>query len=298
MKPRLKLLVGVSILLSSYLVLHSFYALRRDTLLHLKVLDVGQGDSLLVKFPHGEFILVDGGPDPSLTTKLLSNLPPGPCVLKAVVLTHPHSDHLAGLIDVVKLCTIETAFTTEYASKSFGYEKWLKALAYSKSSGKLGSVVYVYAGDSFEVDGVVFQVLWPPGSKYVQEVRNANYASIVLLLKYRDFSALLTGDAEASVYYSGEFSKLRSPLTLLKAPHHGSIDSLNKDFFEKIKPGIVVVSVGAGNNFGHPSPVTLSYYASLGSRIYRTDHDGDVDISTDGQNVWVRPGVINPHQIN
>lgn len=245
-------------------------------LLVMKFYDVGQGDSLLIKTPNGKKVLIDGGPDSKIATYVLGEFfPLEECHIDIIVLTHPHLDHLSGLLDVFKLCKIETLYmeNSEIKSKAFASFKQLIDEEYLEN--KNFKVIFPHSGDVFDLDGVNFEVKWP-STEFSSG--NENYMSIVLLLKYGDFEALLTGDAEKKAY---DGMVIPYQVEVLKVAHHGSVDGLHPEFLANLKPLVSVISVGKGNKYNHPSLTVVNFLAKFGT-VYRTDVDGTVVIRSNG----------------
>jgi competence protein ComEC len=142
------------------------------------------------------------------------------------------------------------------------------------------NVKNVFAGDSFEVDGVYLKVLWPSKEFLNENISDINDVSIIIFLDYGDFEALLTGDATDKVLGNIDYSQVETlvdgDFDVLKVPHHGSKYSLHKDFYEKLNPKKCVISVGEGNRFNHPSPFVIDYFEESGCEVLRTDILGDI----------------------
>jgi competence protein ComEC len=240
--------------------------------LQVTVLDVGQGDAILVTTPHGRRFLVDGGPSGiQLAREVGAVLPHWEREVDAVLLTHPEEDHLGGLVELLDRYDVATAYDTGRAASSPAYAIY-RRLARTRT---------LSAGDAFEQDGVRFEVLWPPAG-YESEQTNAT--SLVLRLTYGEVSFLLAGDIGADVQRElMEGGNLT--VTVLKVPHHGSKTS-DPGFFAAVDPSLAVIPVGAGNPFGHPAPEVLAALSK--ASVLRTDLHGRVTISTDGQRLRVR----------
>lgn len=256
-----------------------------DGLLHLYVLDVGQGDALLVVTPNGRRMLVDGGPSPSAVLDGLGrHLAPWDRRLDVVALTHPDDDHVAGLPAVLDRYDVGLIVHAPPDIATAGAAAWAEGV---RREG--ASVERVSTGARLTLDeaaGVTAEVLWPPEAPVSGTDADVNNSSVVMRLTVGRVAMLLTGDIESVV----EQRLVRSPDSLraavLKLPHHGSGTSTTPDLVAAVKPWAAVVSVGADNSFGHPAPETLARLGDV--PIFRTDVDGTVHVITDGRNVWVR----------
>ncbi len=249
--------------------------------LTVSVLDVGQGDAILVRTPGGQTILVDGGPSGrALTAALGRELPAGLRRIELVVLTHPQDDHVTGLVEVLERYEVGAVLTSSLPGTSAAFESWQQALA--RRSVRVHEAA---AGEWLVLgEGVRLQVLGPPAPLLSGTADDVNNASIVLRLVYRDVSFLLTGDVaaegEAALLRAG--GELRS--TVLKVAHHGSDGSTTDAFLRAARPRVAAISAGATNSFGHPSPTTQLRLA--GVPFYRTDVNGRIRFETDGRRLW------------
>lgn len=260
--------------LATIVLFTSLLPLRGPGVLELAVLDVGQGDSLLLTTPGGKHILVDGGPSGVETAgEVSSQLPHWQRGLHAVVLTHPQQDHLGGLPEVLKRYDVAAVYETGATNSTEGFT------AYRRQAGAWRSLA---TGDSFEIDGVRFKVLWPDEGYAPNGLNNG---SLVIRVEYGATRILLTGDVESAAQtVLLERGDLQADI--LKVPHHGSGTS-SEAFLDGVNPGIAVISVGEGNPFGHPREAVLQ--ALAGADVYRTDIHGSVIIQSDGARITVLP---------
>jgi len=249
--------------------------------LSITVLDVGQGDAILIETPSGNRALIDGGPSESVLQAALGRrLPCYDRRIDLVALTHPQADHAGGLTAALDRYEIGIVLDNGVPPTSALVEHWREALT---ASGV--TTLAPHHGLKLDLgDGATLTVL-SQASDPDQPPANLNDSSLVLRLTYGSFSMLLTGDlgpgGELAIRESG--TTLRS--TALKVSHHGSATSTSADFLDLVDSSVAVISVGNDNRFGHPAPDVLDRLAD--QAIYRTDQSGDVTLTTDGKQVWV-----------
>ncbi len=284
-RPVLRLGAGLLALALAALVLVA--ASRPDGRLHVIVLDVGQGDAILVRTPHDGRILVDAGPDPDrLLVALDARLPPWDRRIDLVILTHPHEDHVAGLPLLLERYRVGRVADPGMPGAGPGWAALLPALRQHGLARTL-----LVAGDRLQLDGLQLAVLWPDASRVPASSsplgRTVNDASIVLLGTFGRRHVLLAADAEDDV--DPELVARGLPaLDLLKVAHHGSRTATSQPLLAALRPGIAVVSVGARNDYGHPASATLERIRAAGATVYRTDRNGAVDVALDDRGVDVR----------
>ena len=245
--------------------------------LRVTFLDVGQGDSALLEVPGGA-VLVDQGPPEAEVATQLRRL--GVRSLTAVVLTHPQRDHVGGAAEVIRRLRVGTVIDPGLAAASASADE---NAARSSARAQQVPVQVVRAGQIFRIGALRLRVLWPDGPGLASEDPNSN--AVVLLASYRSADVLLTADAESDVT-----SRLPlRPVEVLKVAHHGSEDSGLPDLLRVLRPRIAVISVGEGNDYGHPRAETLAALAATpGLTTYRTDRDGRVVVESDGVDLSAR----------
>jgi competence protein ComEC len=253
-----------------------------DGRLHVVFLDVGQGDAIYIETPAGSRVLVDGGPDPLDAVRALGERGmAGDRSIDLLVLTHPHSDHLGGLIGVLDRYDVRAVMERRLELDGSLYETWRTAIADEGARS-----IVAMAGTRLTIDGLLIEVLSP----FSGPQSDINDASVVLKLTYGGVSFLLAGD----VFATGERAMVRAGADLsadvLKVAHHGSRTSASGVFLAAVDPAVAVISLGADNRFGHPHSRTLNALAAHvePESLYRTDLDGTVEMSTDGERLWVQ----------
>ena len=237
-------------------------------------IDVGQADAALV-ICDGRYMLIDGGnaEDSDLIYAYLERH--GARHLDCMVASHAHEDHIDGLSGALNYARVDAAFcpVTEYDSKVF--ENMVKYLA---EQGK--SLTVPEPGDKFSLGSARVEILGP-----VKEYDGTNDTSIVLRIDYGETSFLFTGDMETGAERDLVDSGANLKADVLKAGHHGSDTSSGYVFLREVDPRYVVVSVGEGNKYGHPSNEVLSRYRDLGAEVFRTDMQGHIIAKSDGSTV-------------
>lgn len=240
-----------------------------DQAVHVSILDVGQGDAILVRQKDRE-LLIDGGPDGAVLGQLGAAMPFWDRDIELAVLTHPHADHFAGLTQVMGRYHVGTLITSGRENSTENHQAFKSAAAEEGSR-----VVVTDRGDEFMLSpDAKFRVLSPsqPNSS-----NDLNDASVVLELDAFGRRALFMGDATMRV--EQELLERGDDLhaDFLKVGHHGSKYSSSKEFLEAVHPAVAAVSVGK-NSYGHPASATLRRLQDAGAKTWRTDRDGGLDI--------------------
>jgi len=242
--------------------------------LRITVLDVGQGDGTLLQVPEGN-VLVDQGPPEANVAGQLARL--GVRRLAAVVLTHPQRDHIGGAARVLGRLRIDMVLDPRIPSESPDEEAALAA-----ARRRHVAVVTASAGRTFRLGALRLRVVWP--RQPVLPGDDPNNAAIVIHARYGELDALLTSDAESNVTLPLHLPQIE----VLKVAHHGSADAGLERLLETLRPRIALISVGKGNDYGHPTPSTLATLeAQSGLDVYRTDLNGAITVESDGHRIEV-----------
>ncbi|MEL7566667.1 MAG: DNA internalization-related competence protein ComEC/Rec2 [Dehalobacterium sp.] len=257
-------------------------------LLTVTFLDVGQGDAIFVRSPSGRNCLIDGGGKPNeigdsvgeqVVVPYLQNIGLGK--LDLVILTHPHDDHMKGLVTVLAEMQADRLVFAENFLKSPALAPLLDL-----ASNRQVPLIPVSKGQAISLDQEVkLMVLSPAKQSTPPDEEEENNNSLVIKLTYQDISFLLTGDAEMACL-SSLLDCLDLDSQVLKLPHHGSKTGFLPDFYEQVSPKAVVICVGK-NSFGHPAPDIIDYWEERNTPLYRTDREGAITFSTNGKELWV-----------
>lgn len=253
-----------------------------DTLL-FAALDVGQGDALFIQSESGAQVLVDGGPDDAVLSKLGAVMPFWDHSLDVVILTHPDADHITGLVEVLKRYRVGLVVETGVMHTSGVFKEWQRILA-----EKNIPVAYAAHGDELFInEHTRLFILSPFASPKGKEISKTNNTSIIARLLHEDVSFLLTGDAEQDMEkILAVIVKDMLDTDVLKVGHHGSKTSTSAELLEAVTPDLALMSVGKQNRYGHPHPEVISRLEKEGILVFRTDVQGDIRLRSDGEKVW------------
>ena len=255
--------------------------------LELHLLDVGQGDAVALRTPRGRWILVDAGGawtgGDAARSVVLPYLRRRGGSVALLATTHPHADHIGGATRLIRTADVATVWDGGYVSPSPMYREMLAAARQERTPWRR-----VAAGDSTSIDGVSLLVL-APDSAWLAGLSDPNEGSLILRVAFGEASFLLTGDAESGEEgWLLEHQRDRLRADVLKVGHHGSATSSTADFIAAVRPRVALVSVGAGNTYGHPSEDVLRRMEAEGAHLLRTDDEGTIVVSTNGVTIDVR----------
>jgi competence protein ComEC len=259
---------------------------RPDPRLHVAVLDVGQGDATLIRTPGGRLLLLDGGPNPAtLLAHLGSRLGLAERHLHVVALTHPHEDHVAGLVEVVNRFSVGQVVEGAVDYPSSGADRW-RALLHDRAVPTVTGAT----GQQWQLDdGVTLDVWAIPPAPGSRADRLEPPGALLLRLRYGATSLLLPGDLVAEQAHRLRAAGHDLRATALLVPHHGSRTGLDAELLRAIGPTLAVVSSGDRNRFGHPAPQTLALLDAHAVPVWRTDRDGTTELPSDGAAWTVQP---------
>ncbi|MBP1764301.1 MAG: ComEC family competence protein [Firmicutes bacterium] len=251
----------------------------KDAPLMIKVLDVGQGDAILIR-GNGQVVLIDAGDVPT-RDKLAAYLKAeGITTIDKLVITHPHADHLGGFAALADQFAIKQIYDSGQTTTTALYRQYLSAVQKKK-------IPFSVVADGEQIDlgaGILLKVLAPGKPHLTGTDSDLNNNSVVLRLTFGKFSMLFAGDAEQPEEeqilrkYSREIKS-----TVLKSGHHGSRTSSSQPFLDAVAPEAAMISAGVNNDYHHPHPSTLKKYEKQKIAVFRTDLNGIVTIASNGE---------------
>ena len=290
-----------------FVLITAFLFSQPDRLLHIVFCDVGQGDGIYIRFPGGEDMVIDGGPNSNILSCLGDHMAFLDRTVEIVLLTHPQYDHYRGLTDMVSRYNVKILIASPVENKAESYQEFKKIVRENKIA-----VINAYAGDGIRIGdaasgkNVEIAVLSPDKIWVADNISSINQHddllsnkvlglttkhddlndfTIVTQISYGLFDVLLSGDAESKVLDKiiNDGKIVSNDIEVLKIAHHGARAGLNQNIAEYIKPDLAVISVGKNNRYGHPTKEVLEILESLNIPIKRTDLDGEVETVTDGK---------------
>lgn len=278
-KYKLILLVAVGFFCA--FIWYAVYREDRGGILTVSFLDVGQGDAIFIDTPNGNQVLIDGGPDKKVLRSLNEVIPFYDRSIDLVALSHPHKDHVAGLLDIFSRYLVSGFLESGVSVKTPEYVS-LKEIV--EDSGARS--VEALRGMKIDLGGGVMMEVLLPGPEASKI--DPHEGMMVLRLVYGETSYLLTGDLEKGienmlVYIDGE--KLESDV--LKIGHHGTRNGSYAPLLGNVKPAYAVISVGKKNIYGHPAPETLQRLEDFEITALRTDEEGTITFKSDGEKVFL-----------
>lgn len=249
-------------------------------------LDVGQGDSELIRLPGGENILIDTGTGET-ADKLVSLLQElGVKRVDHLIATHPHEDHIGGMESVVRKIPVGKIYMPKVADKKIPTTRTYEGLIDAISDKKM-KITQAKAGMTIPLSGQAkLELLAPNGTRY----DDLNNYSVVAKLTYGQKTFLFTGDAEKLSEKEMLNKNYDLKCDVLKCGHHGSSSSTSAAFLKAVSPQFAVISCGLNNDYGHPNKEVLSRLQKAGVKVYRTDLQGTILARCDGRNITFQTG--------
>ncbi len=286
MTRRLKKTIGI---LAGLLVIAGvlLFLLWQDSdYLEVHFLDVGQGDAILIQTPSDYTVLIDGGPDASVASKVGRVLPFYDNIIELMVLTHAHADHVAGLVEVLKRYEVRHVLYAGVQHEAAEFRAWHELIIEQAIP-----VTIAHGGQRFVFEQAALSVLYPLADISEQEFDDLNDSSVVTKLTYGSTSYLFMGDAsigiEEELFQHQHASTVQLKSDVVKVGHHGSRYSSSLEFLQAVAPRFAVIQSGEGNHFGHPHRQVVKRLHGLGIVTLRNDELGTITLKSDGSEVWL-----------
>ncbi len=278
-----KVLLVFAILIALNFFSWKFLFFLQNEELRVVFFDVGQGDAIFIRTPQKHHILIDGGPGEVVLEGLGREMPFFYNHIDLVVLTHPHDDHVSGLLAVLDRYNVETILCTGISGSANVAQRWEEAI-------KERGYVQARAGQRIRANDFYLDILYPAENFAGERVSDLNEVSVISRFVFREeHSFLLTGDAYADqerevLSYKEKCEEEGGVMCdvfslesdVLKVGHHGSRTSTSEEFLDAVSPKVAVIMAGKDNRYGHPHREVLERLEDLGVKIMRTDRDGDI----------------------
>lgn len=239
-------------------------------------IDVGQGDSEFLELPNGQTMLIDASTKDQSDTIIEYIESKGYSSIDYVIATHPHADHIGGMAAVIEHFDIGTVYMPNIETSTKTFENLLETImdkGLKIKTAKAGVSVL----DTADLD---IEMLAPVQKSY----SNLNNYSAVIKVTYKDTAFLYMGDAETEIE---EEITADVSADVIKVGHHGSDTSSSQNFVERVSPRYAIMEVGADNSYGHPKSEIIERWENNGATVYRTDLNGNIIVTSDGQNITV-----------
>jgi len=259
-----------------------FYVYASPGRLRVYFCDIGQGDAILIDFGQNEQALIDGGRGRQILGCLGQAMPFNDRTIEYLIMTHPDSDHMAGFLPVLDRYRVQSFYHTGVKGPSRLYQRFREKIKEKEIRTQI-----VRAGDIIrsKIDPAIkLKIIYP--QRPIRETKDLNNTSMVAVLDDREIEFLMTGDAEKEVWQ--ELQGQLPQVEVLKVSHHGAKNGTSEELLSQIRAEIGVISVGQHNHYGHPTKEVLDLLSQYQVRVYRTDRQGTVTVSTDGKEYSVR----------
>ncbi|HDN2403229.1 TPA: MBL fold metallo-hydrolase [Clostridioides difficile] len=267
------------IFLSILIIISLLIGCDKKSLLSIHMIDVGQGDSILVQTPTNKNILIDGGDEDSENIIISYLRQKRIKTIDIIIATHPDSDHIGSLDNIIKKFNVNSIYMPEQSTDSEAYQNLINSC-----TDKNLSIQHLYKNDVLNIDNNINIYVLSPS--YIQEESNLN--SIVFKLTFNDNSFLFMGDDEEENEKEILHSFKLNNINFIKIGHHGSNSSSSLEFIKKISPDIAAISCGYKNQYGHPHREVINNLKQNHVSIYRTDRIGDIVFYSDGEIIFTK----------
>lgn len=257
----------------------------KSEVLFLNFLDVGQGDASLIQSPYGQNILIDGGDGNQLVSKMSEQMRFFDRNIDLMILTHPHADHVTGLIEVLERYKVNKILYTGRTHSSPDYLAWLEEI----KKKNLDLIIIDHPQKIKLGPDCVLDILYPFDRSDTTAKRSLNNTSMLIKLVYGNSAVLFTGDLEHDIEEELIKKDIDLRAEVLKIAHHGSDSSSIEEFLDRVDPDIALIGVGEDNKFSHPSKRVLNRLSQRSVDIYRTDELGTIRVVLDKEAVTILP---------
>ncbi len=281
LRPRiLWTVLGISVI-AALGVWSLLFSLEGRSALSLTVFDVGQADAIFFETPDRYQVLIDGGGDARILQKLGSAMPFWDRKIDLLILTHPHADHVGGLVDVLKRYRVGAVIESNANYGTAEYAEWQK-LKKEKNIVSYSAILGMRVGVGRYTR---VRILSPFSPMNEVSLKNPHDANVTALVYFGASKFLLMGDAEDKIERGILARGINPRANMLKVGHHGSRTSSSEAFLAAVSPEVSVISAGRKNRYGHPHQEILDRLVAYSQQVFRTDRDGDVTISSDGRSI-------------
>ncbi len=275
-------LIALLVLLAVFIYSQIYYSYALEDKVRVYFLDVGQGDSILVDFGDNKQALIDGGPSKAVLAQVGKHMPVSDTQIEYMILTHPDSDHITGLNYILEDYQVGKIYYTGVSHTTNRYKEFRDKIKNEK-------VEIANYGDIIRPNKKAkIEIIYPLTSLNNQTESNLNDSSIVMILDIGKVEILLTGDGEERVWQELEEKNLLEEVEVLKVSHHGASNGTTKELLDITKSETAIISAGRDNRYGHPKQDVLDLLREYNIEILRTDEMGTVELSSDGEEYWVR----------
>jgi len=267
----IQFLLVVGVLLAVTFGASQFQAVERESNLRLWMMDVGQGDAVLFDSSDGRQVLIDGGPNKTILTRLSQAMPLTDKEIDLIIVSHNHADHLSGINSVLEHYKVNEVWISGAEYDSATYRKFAALVAEKRIKTTI-----VTAGTTYSVSGLTGIALFPLSNVAGTQPTNPHDASVVTFWQYGQITVMLTGDAEVEHEAAMLTRGMVKHADILKIGHHGSNTSSSMVFLQAVSPKIALISVAKVNRYGHPHQITLDHLSQLKIPVLSTGQNGTV----------------------
>jgi len=276
-----KILFFTGLIIIIFYFLITYQVSKKNNNLEISFIDSGQADAIFIKTPNQQNIIIDFGSEQGLK-ELEKEIPWWNKQIDLIIITHPHDDHITGLIPIIKKYDVKQILYNGIDYESTIYNELLKLISYYK----IPLLLPVYNQTINLESDCFFNIIYPITNIYQQKIDNVNNSSIVSRLTCNHSSFLFMGDAENEVESEILSAGINIKSDVIKIGHHGSVTASNQKFLEAVNPKIAIIMVGENNDFNHPSLRIIKRLEKLNIKMFRTDQDGTIKIISDGKKIY------------